>query len=86
MIGSGKRFALTPTEFKYWLCENRCDSCCDSSLRKTYDIEPLMKTTDGKKGNLLKSLASEYQSDNDSVLPREPGTGEWLIEDERFLK
>lgn len=86
MTGLAKRVALTSTELMYWRWNNHCDSCCNSSLRKTHGIGSFRKTTNEKKKTLLNSLASEYRSDKDSVIRREPGTGEWFIKDSKFLE
>ncbi len=41
---------------------------------------------DDKEAELLKTLASDYKSDKDSVSARIPDTCEWFFKDDRFLK
>ena len=40
---------------------------------------------DDQEAKLLETLASDYESDKNSVSARVPGTCEWFFEDERFL-
>ena len=41
---------------------------------------------DDQEASLLETLASDYKSDKDFVSERVPGTCEWFLQDDRFLK